>query len=84
MERCHLTMLSRTWIKGRSERKPDPETPAMQLGLTDRRWTWRQLFAWRLFPDRQRLDSVERELYEQRWTTPVLPANARHDLRLAY
>jgi len=50
----------------------------------DRRWTWRQLFAWRLFPDRQRIDAVERELYEQRWTTPVLPANARHDLRLAY
>jgi transposase-like protein len=74
----------RNFVKRRSERRKTDTTPAMQLGLTDRRWTWRQLFAWRLFPDRQRLDAVERELYEQRWTTPVLPANTRHDLRLAY
>jgi len=74
----------RNFVKRRSERRAIDTTPAMQLGLTDKRWTWRQLFAWRLFPDRHRLDSVERELYEQRWTTPVLPANARHTLRLAY
>ena len=58
--------------------------PAMQIGLSDRRWTWRQVFAWRRFPDRHRLDPIERTLYEQRWTTPVLPSNARHALKLAF
>ena len=74
----------RNFIKRRSERKAVDMTPAMQLGLTDRRWTWRQLFAWRRFPDRNRLDPLERLLYEQRWNTPVLPANTPHALRLAY
>jgi hypothetical protein len=74
----------RNFVKRRSERRGEETTPAMTLGLTDRRWSWRQLFAWRRFPDRCRLDPFERRLYEQRWETPVLPANARHDLRLAY
>jgi hypothetical protein len=56
----------------------------MDLGLTDRRWSWRQLFAWRRFPDRNVLDPFERKLYDQRWSTPVLPTNVRHSLRLAY
>jgi transposase-like protein len=74
----------RNFVKRRSERRAADTTPAMMLGLTDRRWTWRQVFAWRQFPDRYRLDPIERELYEQRWESPVLPANARHTLRLAY
>ena len=74
----------RNFVKRRSERRSSSTTPAMILGLTDRRWTWRQLFAWRQFPDRCRLDSLERRLYEQQWKTPVLPSNARHALRLAY
>jgi hypothetical protein len=74
----------RNVVKRRSERRAADTTPAMMLGLTDRRWTWRQVFAWRQFPDRYRLDPIERELYEQRWESPVLPANARHTLRLAY
>jgi transposase-like protein len=74
----------RNFVKRRSERHGIDTTPAMLLGLTDRRWTWKQLFAWRLFPDRNQLDSFEQLLYEQRWNTPVLPANALHNLRLAY
>jgi hypothetical protein len=74
----------RNFVKRRSERREVDTTPAMELGLTDRRWTWRQVFAWRQFPERYRLDHVERELYEQRWATPVLPANARHSLKLAF
>jgi hypothetical protein len=74
----------RNFVKRRSERRGDDITPAMQLGLTDRRWSWRQLFAWRLFPKRSRLDTFEQMLYEQRWSTPALPANARHALRLTY
>ena len=74
----------RNFVKRRSEKKTIDVTPAMQLGLTDRRWTWRQVFAWRRFPDRHRLDPTERRLYEQRWTTPVLASNATHTLRLAF
>jgi transposase-like protein len=74
----------RNFVKRRSERRGIDITPAMKLGLTDRRWTWRQLFAWRRFPDRNQLDAYEQMLYEQRWRTPVLPANALHTLRLAY
>ena len=74
----------RNFVKRRSERDGKDVTPAMRLALTERRWTWRQVFAWRRFPDRHRLDPIERKLYEQRWTTPVLPNNARHALKLAF
>jgi hypothetical protein len=74
----------RNFVKRRSERRHNDTTPAMMLGLSDRRWTWRQLFAWRLFPNRYRLDPFERRLYQQRWETPVLTGNARHALHLAY
>jgi transposase-like protein len=74
----------RNFVKRRSERSGSDTTPAMMLGLTDRRWTWRQLFSWRMFPDRFRLDPMEQKLYDQRWETPVLPINAMHALRLAY
>jgi hypothetical protein len=74
----------RNFVQRRSERRSEDVTPAMMLGLTDRRWTWRRVFARRRFPDRQRLDAVDRRLYEQRWRTPDLPANVRHSLRLAY
>jgi len=84
MERLFVFLAWRNFIKGRSERKPDPATPAMRLGLTDRPWSWRRLLARRLFPDREGLRGVNRELYRREWTTPVLPHNRRHDLKLAY
>jgi hypothetical protein len=74
----------RNFVKRRSERRAADTTPAIELGLTDRKWSWRQLFARRRFPDRIRLDPFERMIYEQRWATPVLPANAMHALRLAF
>jgi hypothetical protein len=74
----------RNFVKQRPERRRDSATPAMWLALTDRRWTWRQVFARRRFPDRSRLDPTERRLYEQRRITPVLPANSLHDLRFAF
>ena len=82
--RGYVLAIWRNFVKRRSERRADETTPAMMLGLTDRRWTWRQVFARRRFPDRHPMDEVEREIYEQRWTTPVLPSNALHTLRLAY
>ena len=84
MERKYVFMAWRNFIKGRSERKPDPSTPAMHLGLTQRPWRWRELLARRLFPAREGLQGVGLELYRREWTTPVLPRNRRHDLKLAY
>jgi transposase-like protein len=84
MERLFVFVAWRNFIKGRSERKPDPDTPAMRLGLTRRPWTWKMTLARRLFPARERLHGVWRELYRRQWTTPLLPSNRLHDLKLAF
>ncbi len=52
MERLFLLVAWRSLIKGVSERKPDPTTPAMRKGLTERPWGWSRLLGRRLFPDR--------------------------------
>ena len=83
MERLFLTVVWRNFIKGRSERRPDPHTPAMRLGLAMEPWTWRGLLSRRLFPGRSDLCGVWRLLYRRDWTTPVLPTNLRHRLRHA-
>jgi len=84
MLRIYGLAVWRNLVKRRSERHGNSITPAMWLGLTDRHWTWRQVFARRRFPDRDRLDPSERTLYEQRWRTPVLPTNVTHRLRYAF
>src|SRR5262245_7144405 len=83
MERLFLMVAWRNFIKGRSERRPDPTTPAMRLALADRPWTWRRLLARRLFPGRVGLPRVWRDLYQRNWPTPLLPTNLRHTLRQA-
>ena len=84
LERLYLTVVWRNFIKGRSERKPDPSTPAMRLGLAQKPWTWRQVLSRRLFPAREGPTEIETILYRREWTTPVLPSNHRHRLRHAY
>jgi transposase-like protein len=84
MERIFLTVAWRNFIKGRSERRPDPHTPAMRLGLARAPWSWRHTLARRLFPERETLPPVWRDLYRRDWTTPTLPSNTRHRLRHAY
>ena len=84
MLRVYGFVVWRNFVKRRSERRSEDTTPAMVVGLTDRRWTWGQVFARRRFPGRDGLDATERVLYEQRWRTPVLRSNARHALRFAY
>jgi len=84
MERLFLTVVWKNFVKGRSERKPDPDTPAMRLGLAREPWTWKRTLARRLFPGRERLPDPWLDLYRRDWTTPVLPINARHRLRHAY
>jgi transposase-like protein len=84
LERLMLTAVWRNFVKGVSERKGDPTTPAMRLGLTDRPWSWSRVLGRRLFPDREGLRGVWLELYRRDWITPELPANTRHRRRFAY
>ena len=83
MERLFHTAVWRNFVKGRSERRPDPTTPAMRLGLASKAWSWPAVLARRLFPKRERLPKVWRELYGREWSTPVLASNTRHCLRYA-
>jgi transposase-like protein len=84
MERLFLAAVWRNFVKLRSERRPDPETPAIRAGLTAERWTWRRVLARRLFPHRESLPRVWIELYRRDWSTPTLPSNSRHRLVHAY
>lgn len=84
LERGHLTMLWRNWIKGRSERKPDPETPAMVLGLTKRPLTWHEVFGRRLFPSRIRVPEGWMKVYRREWITKAIGINRPHALLNAF
>lgn len=78
MERAFLMAAWRNFIKGRSERKPDPTTPAMVLGLTVSPWDWPRMLARRLFPSRQPLPAAWRTIYRRDLITPEVGRNLRH------
>lgn len=84
LERGFLMAIWRNFVKGRSERKPDPTTPAMWLGLTPRPWSWSRVLAQRLFVDRLRLPRGWMKLYRRDWITPALGKNSRHQLKYAF
>jgi hypothetical protein len=84
LERVFLMMAWRNFVKGVSERRPDPTTPAMRKGLTERPWSWARLLARRLFPARLPVPASWMELYQRNWTTPDLPSNTRHALARAF
>ncbi len=84
MERLFLLAAWRNFIKGVSERKPDPTTPAMRKRLADRPWGWGRLLGRRLFPDRLLVPESWSEIYRRDWITSTLPSNAHHNLRLAF
>ena len=83
MERMFLTVVWKNFVKGVSERKPDPTTPAMRRGLATAPWKWPRVFARRLFPDRISVSKGWLELYRREWITPGGP-NARHELTRAF
>jgi transposase-like protein len=84
MERLFVAAVWRNFVKGRSERKPDPATPAMRLDLAEEAWSWRRVFSRRLFATREKVPKTWRELYRKDWTSEVLARNARHRLSRAY
>ena len=83
MERLALVALWRNFIKGRSERRTDSKTPAMMLGLTHRRLSWKEVTKTRLFVWRQELADPWPELYRREWFTPGIGSNRVHALRYA-
>jgi len=84
LERLYLVAVWRNFVKRRSERGTSKLTPAMKVGLADEPWTWRRVLSRRLFPNRESLTPLQRQLYRRAWTTPVLPRNTSHDLQHAY
>jgi transposase-like protein len=83
IERTFLLMVWRNFVKQRSERKPDGTTPAMWVALTGERWSWKRVFARRLFLRREKVPDPWRQLYRRDWISPMLPANTRHRLVFA-
>ena len=53
MERTWVFAVWRNFVKLVTERRPTRSTPAMKLGITDVRWTWREILARRIFPNRE-------------------------------
>ena len=84
MERFFVAAAWRNLVKGRSERKPDPSTPAMAVGLTDEPWQWERVLARRLFFHRETVPHPWDELYRRLWITPLLKSNTRHQLLHAF
>ena len=78
LERGFLAAVWRNWVKGRSERKPDPSTPAMRLGLARHPWSWSRVFAQRLFPWREHVPSPWMSIYRRELITPEIGINCRH------
>ena len=52
LERLAAIVVARNLIQGVSERRNDPTTPAMRVGLTHRPWTWSEVLARRRWPAR--------------------------------
>jgi len=84
LERLFLAAVWRNFVKKRSERRPVPVSPAMQVGLARELWTWRRVFSRRLFPGRHPPSAIHRVLYDRAWITTVLPRNLRRDRIHAY
>lgn len=84
MERGFLTMVWRNFVKARSERRPATDTPAMDLGLTSRPWSWRQVLGRRRFVTRQPLPRAWLRVYRRELVTRIIGKNRRHELVNAF
>jgi hypothetical protein len=76
--RAHLMAVWKNFIKGRSERKPDPTTPAMRVGLADSPWRWERILSRRLFPGRESVSASVLRLYRKRWTADLPELDRKH------
>jgi transposase-like protein len=83
VERLWVFLAWRNYVKSFSERRQDA-SPAMRLGLMDRRWSLAEVFGERLFPGRIALPERWQRYYERRIDTRYLARNRRHQLRYAF
>jgi len=81
-ERLWLLIVWRNWIKWFSERRPQA-TPAMRLGISERRWSVAELLQERLFPARARLPARWTRYYFREVRTRTIPGCHTHRLRYA-
>jgi hypothetical protein len=72
--------LWRNFVKRRAERRPEPATPAIRVGLADAQWTGTRALSRRLFPQWETRAPLQRTLYDRAWIAPVLRCNTRHAL----
>jgi transposase-like protein len=84
LERAYVHVVWRDLVKGRSEKQPDPRTPAMLLGLTVEPWSWSRVLGKRLFPAQVPLPESWVRTYRRDWITPELGRNSRHTLVHAF
>ncbi len=84
LERAYLTGIWRNFVKRRSERRRNVETPAVRLGLAPSPWTWTDVFAKRLFPSQEKISEMAMRLYRRELVTPALPVNRTHALVRAF
>ena len=75
--RAHLIAVWKNFIKARSERRPDPSTPAMKVGLATQPWIWERILSRRLFSTREAVPEIALKLYEKRWTMGLPELQAR-------
>ena len=68
----------KNFIKARSERRPDPSTPAMKVGLTTEPWIWEWILSRRLFSTREAVPEIGLKLYAKRWTMGLPELQAPH------
>ena len=84
LERIALIVVWRNFVKRVSERRNDPETPAMRSGVAARVWSWGDVLARRRFPGRVRLPEGWGKIYRRGWITPAAGRNCAHGLRQAF
>lgn len=81
-ERLFVFQAFRNYVKSFSERKQDA-TPAMRIGVTDRKWTVEEVLAKRLFPWKIDLPERLQDYYWRRISTGHLGKSRSHQLKLA-
>jgi hypothetical protein len=76
-ERLWILLVWRNWVKSFSERRRDA-SPAMRLGLRDRRLAVTEILERRLLPSRVRLPERWARYYWRRTVTRMIPRGASH------
>lgn len=82
IERMWLFLVWRNWVKSFSERRRDG-SPAMRLGLAQRRLTLKEVLARRLFPGRIGLPERWARYYWRESATRGVPRGVRHRRKFA-